>query len=183
MTGRCGPCCSVEPTGTMTMASRAAMALSWGAVRLENSSACFGGCGGACMGGAISGIVAGGELYLPLHPRHRPNRPPLPVAGAHAVDSRRGDNAALPSRRPPAPAAEGGGGGLPDGEHRRQHGLWGLRGRRRGLRLLPRRGARFSPVLRDDPPARLRRARYAAADPDRGAALMFRSFGFDEFVL
>src|SRR3954451_18771442 len=61
MTGRCGPCCSVEPTGTMTMASSAASALSCGAVWAVNSSCLANcrplGCGGACMGGPIQGSL------------------------------------------------------------------------------------------------------------------------------
>src|SRR5258708_5972276 len=149
------------------------------------------------MGGAISGIVAGDELYLPLHPLHRPNRPALRGARDDAVPQRGGHVARLPRRHRRSACVTLAGQGA---ARRRaclcrrapQHAAAGAaflrlfrpaRGLPRDMRLLHRGGARLSPVLRGDPPARLRRAGYAAADPDRGAALMFRSFGFDEFVL
>src|SRR4051795_7992812 len=59
MTGRCGPCCSVDPTGAMTMASRSAMRLSWGAVRLENSSGCM----SDCMSGRSDELFGEGMNY------------------------------------------------------------------------------------------------------------------------
>src|SRR4051812_31066604 len=59
MTGRCGPCCSVEPTGTMIMASRPALSLRSGAVRLENSSGRVSG----CMAGRSDELFGEGMNY------------------------------------------------------------------------------------------------------------------------